>query len=277
MIDYLALLVALGVSGVSAYYSIIGLTAIFASAYYPVIVMGVALELGKLVSASWLYRNWNHTPFLLKSYLSFAVILLMLISSMGIFGFLSRAHIEQQLNINTGQADQIKIIDTKIEFIKSSMADIDKQVSLIDNALTKMTDRGQAASSLKAADQQRRTRTDLIKKKEGYVKELSELTTERVSLTSGIKKLEAEVGPIKYIAELIYSDGGTEQLERSVRAVIILLVLVFDPLAVVLLLAANHGLNRRKQLTFFKEPSILKIDDEVLGDVNVVERKADKE
>jgi cell division protein FtsB len=275
MIDYIALLVAFAVSGVSAYYSIIGLTAIFASAYYPVIVMGVALELGKLVSASWLYRNWNHTPFLLKSYLSFAVVILMIVSSMGIFGFLSKAHIEQQLSMSTGQADQLAIIESKIEFTKSSIADLDKQIAQIDNALTKMTDRGQAASSLQAADRQRKTRNELVKKKEGYVKELSELTTERVSLTSGIKKLEAEVGPIKYIAELVYSNGGTENLERSVRAVIILLVLVFDPLAVVLLLAANHGLNRRKQLTFLKEPSILKIDDEVLGDVNVVERKTD--
>ena len=104
------------------------------------------------------------------------------------------------------------------------------------------------------------------KRKDAYVKELSELTTQRVAYSSGIKKLEAEVGPIKYISEMIYSESGTDQLERAVRAVTVLLVLVFDPLAVVLLLAANHGLARKRQLTNFREPSILKINDEVLGE-----------
>jgi hypothetical protein len=173
MINYLALLVALAVSGVSAYYSILGLTTIFASAFYPIIVMGAALELGKLVSASWLYRNWKSSPLFLKSYLTFAVIVLMFISSMGIFGFLSKAHIDQSLNINTGSADQIEIIQSKIQFEKESISDLDKQIAQIDAALSKMTDRGQAASSLQAADKQRKTRNDLVKRKDEHVKNIS--------------------------------------------------------------------------------------------------------
>jgi hypothetical protein len=273
MVNYLALIAALSVSGVSAYYSIIGLTAIFSAAYYPVIIMGVALEFSKLVTASWLYRNWKKTPFLLKSYLSFAVIILMFISSMGIFGFLSKAHIEQQISISTGQADQVAVIENKIEYVKTSIADVDKQVTQIDNALSKMTDRGQAASSLQAADKQRKTRTDLIKKRDDYVKDLSELMSQRISLTSGIKKLEAEVGPLKYIAEMAYSSTSTDQLDRAVRMVILLLVAVFDPLAVLLLLAANQGLSKNELTNLTERDSILRIDNTVLGDDNVVERK----
>jgi len=272
MINYLALLVALAVSGVSAYYSILGLTTIFASAFYPIIVMGAALELGKLVSASWLYRNWKSSPLFLKSYLTFAVIVLMFISSMGIFGFLSKAHIDQSLNINTGSADQIEIIQSKIQFEKESISDLDKQIAQIDAALSKMTDRGQAASSLQAADKQRKTRNDLVRKKDEHVKNISTYTEQRIRLSAEVKKLEAEVGPLRYISEIIYDVHSTDNLEKSVRMVILLLVSVFDPLAVVLLIAANHGLTQKKNFTFIKEPSILRIDDELLGEHNVVER-----
>jgi hypothetical protein len=269
MINYLALLAALAVSAVSAYYSIIGLTAIFASAFTAVIIMGVALEIGKLITVSWLHQNWRSCPLLLKAYLTSAVVVLMFISSMGIFGFLSKAHIEQTLNINTGSADKVQILEQKIEFEKQTVADLDKQVAQIDAAITKMTDKGQATNSLKAAGQQRKTREDLVKKKDDHVRNISSYTAEKVNLNSGIKKLEAEVGPLKYIAELVYSSAGADQLERAVRMVIILLVLVFDPLAVLLLLAANHGLGKLKDLTKPEENRILKIDDTVLGEHNV--------
>lgn len=264
MINYLALLTALVVSAVSAYYSIIGLTAIFASAFTAVVIMGIALEIGKLITVSWLHRNWRTCPLLLKCYLTGAVIILMFISSMGIFGFLSRAHIEQTLNINTGQADQVQILDQKIDYLKQSITDLDKQIAQIDAAITKMTDKGQASNSLQAADKQRKTRDSLIKKKAEYVKDISNATTEKIGLQSGIKRLEAEVGPLKYIAEMVYSSTGTEQLERAVRMVILLLVAVFDPLAVLLLLAANHGIGQLKNLTKLKEESILTIDDNVI-------------
>jgi len=269
MINYLALLTALAVSSVSAYYSIIGLTAIFASAFTAVIIMGIALEIGKLITVSWLHQNWRTCPLLLKIYLTGAVIILMFISSMGIFGFLSKAHIDQTLNITTGSADQVQILDTKIDYLKQSIADLDKQIAQIDAAITKMTDKGQASNSLQAADKQRKTRDSLVKKKDEYVRNISNAASERVTLNSGIKKLEAEVGPLKYIAELVYSSTGNDQLERAVRMVILLLVAVFDPLAVLLLLAANHGLGQIKGLTKPKETSILRINDTVLGEHNV--------
>ena len=94
---YLVLFVALAISGVAAWYSIAGLAAIFAAAKLPIIIMGSTLEAGKLVTASWLYQNWSRAPLLLKSYLTLAVAVLMFITSMGIFGFLSKAHIDQTL------------------------------------------------------------------------------------------------------------------------------------------------------------------------------------
>ena len=282
MINILAMLVALVVSGVSAYFSIIGLTTIFSAAFYPVVIMGAALEIGKLVSTSWLYRNWNTCPWLLKSYLSLAVIVLMFITSMGTFGFLSRAHIEQELNITTGDADRLAIVESQIQNKNSVITDYDKQIQQIDDALSKITEKGRGESSLQAADKQRKTRNDLVAKKNTELQSLAVLKEEVVRVRSSIKKTEAEVGPLKYIAEAIY--GGVEghamdaaTLDRAVRMVIILLVLVFDPLAVVLLIAANHGFSQTKLFTNIDDRSILVINDNVCGESNVAERQIDKE
>lgn len=262
MINWLALIAALSLSGVSAYYSVIGLTAIFASAFWPIVIMGGTLEFAKLVTASWLYRNWNQTPFLLKSYLTIAVVTLMFITSMGIFGFLSRAHIEQTLALNTGTKDQIEIINNKIEFEKQSINDLDKQIAQIDAAINKMTDRGQAQSSLRAADQQRKQRDAFTKKREEHVKNLSKYSEERIGYESSYRKLEAEVGPVKYIAEMVYGKTEGNQLESAVRLVILILVAVFDPLAVLLLIGANQGLAKNK-LTNNDDSGILRIDESV--------------
>lgn len=261
IIDYLALITALSLSSVSAYYSIIGLTAIFAGSFWPVVIMGTTLEVSKIISTSWLYRNWKNSPLLLKTYLTLAIIILMVISSMGIFGFLSKAHIEQNLQISTGDADQIQIVQTKIDNEQATIDDLNKQIAQIDAAVTKMTDKGQAQSSLQAAEKQRKVRDDLTKQKTQHVESLSNFKTVKVKLESSVKKNEAEVGPIKYIAAAIYGTSGPDTLELAVRWVIILLVSVFDPLAVVLLLAANHGLNRKKNiLPELKEDNILNID-----------------
>jgi hypothetical protein len=262
MVNYLALIVALVVSGVSAYFSIIGLTTLFAAAFIPVVIMGGALEVGKLVTVSWLHRNWDTCPWLLKSYLSVAVVVLMFITSMGTFGFLSRAHIEQQLTISTGDADKIAIIDSQIENENSIIADYDKQIAQIDDALTKITEKGRGESSLQAADKQRKTRNDLVAKKNISIQKTSDLKAERIRLSSAVKKNEAEVGPLRYIAEAIYGggQGAVVDMDRAVRMVIILLVVVFDPLAVVLLIAANHGL-ANNNLTSIRKESILVFDD----------------
>lgn len=246
MINYIALLIALSLSGVSAYYSITGLATLFSSAFNAVICMGIVLELGKLITASWLYNNWNICSRLLKIYLTIAVMILIMISSIGIYGFLAKAHIEQTLNINTGVIDQIKIIESKIDIEKQNITDIDKQLSQIDNAINKINDKNSGANSLKAADQQRKTRNDLLNKKQEYNKKIAEYTQEKIKLESNNKKLEAEIGPLKYIANLIYDNATNDELEKSVRWLIILLVCVFDPLAVLLTIASQVGIENNQ-------------------------------
>ena len=264
-LSVIVFLTGITISAVAAYYSIIGLTAIFAGAFWPIVIMGSALEVGKLASVSWLYNNWKLAPVFLKSYLSAAIIVLMLITSMGIFGFLSKAHIEQQVNMNSGAKEQIEILEYQIKTRDNNITDIDRQIQQINAAIEKLTERGQARTSLSAADSQRKTRDNLINKKQEEIKAQSELKTKIIKLESEFRKVEAEVGPIKYVAELIYGSSDNKVVDKAIRFVIILLIFVFDPLAVMLLIAANQGLGKkkkkrkpRKKLT--SKPNALKID-----------------
>lgn len=261
MINYIALLTALTLSGVSGFYSVYGLTTLFAGAFYPVLFMGGTLELAKLVTASWLYNNWNICPKYLRYYLSSIVIVLMLISSMGTFGFLSKAHIDQQISMTTGDSEQLELIREKFEFQNETVQDINNQIVQIDNSIEDM--KGEKA--LRASENQRKNRTSLLKRKEEEVKKLTELSIQKTQLEGKVKKLEAEVGPVKYIAQLIYGEKASSgQLEKAIRYVIILIVLVFDPLAVSLLIAANIGLNNKTNLKNITKDSILIMNNDTL-------------
>lgn len=247
-ISLLALLAAVVLSCVSGYFSIIGLTTLFAGAFWPIVIMGTSLEFAKLVTASWLYRNWTKCSAFLKSYLTVAVCILILITSMGVFGFLSKAHIEQQLKMSTGIQDQVEILDSKINFSQQNIDDLDKQISQIDNAIAKLNEKGQAKSSLQAMTQQKKSRDELLSKKEKEIGVMSDLKTQKIQLDSELKKQQAEVGPLKFVAELIYGqENAQSHFDDAVRAVIIILVVVFDPLAVILLIAANQGLTNTQK------------------------------
>ena len=134
-IAILTLLSALSVSGVAIFYSVIGLATIFPGAFVPVVIMGSVLEVGKLIAASWLYRNWKHTRFLLKTYLTTAVVVLSLITSMGIFGFLSKAHLEQNL-LSQSLTQRIEIMNNKIV---SQEVYIKRQHAIINRAEKSLT------------------------------------------------------------------------------------------------------------------------------------------
>ena len=244
VLSIVVFLTGISISAVAAYYSIIGLTAIFSGAFWSIVIMGSVLEIGKLVSVSWLYNNWKIAPFIIRTYLSIAVIILMLITSMGIFGYLSKSHIEQQVTSNSGVSDQIQLIDNKIKVHTDTINDIDKQIIQIDTALSKLTDRGQAQTSIRIANQQRKIRDGLVIKKQLEIKLQSDLKSEKIKLDSEYRKIEAEIGPIKYVAELIYGSSDTKVVDKSIRAVIMLLIFVFDPLAVLLLIAFNISINR---------------------------------
>ena len=255
----LTLLIALTISAVAAYYSIIGLIAIFSAAVIPIAVMGVVLEAGKLITASWLYQNWKTVPKLLKGYLSFAVVVLMFITSMGIFGFLSKAHIEQTTIASDNSLD-IQLIESKIERKYTEIERAEKQLNLLDNALERYTELGAITKGLTARKEQEPERNELFQTISTASSDIATLSDERTILLREQVTIEAEVGPIRYIAELIYRESTKKVLEDAVRAVIILLVLVFDPLAVLLLIAANMSFRdikrRRKRRDRKPKPKI---------------------
>ena len=245
----LTLLTALAISAVAAYYSIIGLIAIFSSAMIPIAVMGVVLETGKLVSAAWVYHHWKRTPVLLKTYLISAVVVLMFITSMGIFGFLSKAHIEQT-TVNSDNTLQIELIESQIQRERGSIERAENTLAQLDGALEKYVELGAVTKGLTARKDQEAERNELNATINESTDVITSLTKEMSELNATRIAIEAEVGPIKYIAELIYGESTTGVLEDAVRGVILIIVFVFDPLAVLLLVAANQSLvqeNRRRK------------------------------
>ena len=362
MINYLAFVAAIAIATVAAYYSIIGLMTIFAAAAIPIAVMGGVLEAGKLITASWLYNNRKIIPFFLKSYLITAVVILMFITSMGIFGFLSKAHIEQtaESEENVAKMEQIdkkivrltdtimvseqailkietkdenkneqinfqiqteeerivkvrdqyqKLVDEQDKIIDSASDNLDlleqfvkekdikslqalvgtkadgiygpgtaarvneyreKEESKVDQIiadarkritdlrereLTEISKSNELIDRLRNninTDELDEAATNRIKNLQNTIIESEEsitnLNVEKFKLEAEERKLEAEVGPIKYIAELVYSgEADRDVLEDAVRWVILIIIFVFDPLAVLLLIAANIGWENERE------------------------------
>lgn len=276
---------ALSLATVAAYFSIIGLTTIFPGAFWSIVVMGSTLEVGKLVTAVWLHRNWKKSSKLLKLYLTGSVVILSFITSMGIFGFLSKSHIEQEAG-SAQQISQINLLNNKIESIESKklsltqrkennnqlkeedfnfLSRLNDRLKLLDDAVSDVRSKGgfsvnsklkelsdlQSQERLSITNQKNDIQSRLdqyrVRNEEEIFPELSKLEEELLSinvnktkLESELKKLEAEIGPIKYIAEIISDFGGPQvDAESAVRIVILILIFVFDPLAILLVVAAS--------------------------------------
>jgi hypothetical protein len=248
---YLLFASALALSACAAYYSVMGLVAIFASAVVPIFIMGTLLETSKLVVASWLYRNWKAVPVLLKTYFTVALIILMLLTSMGIFGYLSKAHLDQA--IPTGDVSaKLALIDEKIktekENINANRKELTQLDAQVDQTLARTTEASGADRSIVIRRAQQKDRARILNEIGAAQTKIAKLNEERAPIASEVRKVEAEVGPIKYIAALIYGDNPEDDLlEKAVRWVIILIVSVFDPLAVLLLIAANWQQKRDKE------------------------------
>ena len=245
------LIVALSISAVAAYYSIVGLMAIFSAAAFSIAVMGVVLEIGKLVTASWLYQNWKTVPKVLKYYLTSAVVILMFITSMGIFGYLSKSHIDA--GTNTSQVTvKLDRVNSRIASEQKVIDRAERQLENLDKALERYVELGAVSKGLDRRESQEEERlklTNMVNKSQDkidkYLDQKSEYELE-------IKNFEVEVGPLKYISALLYGDDALTFLENAVRWVILILVFVFDPLAVLLVVAANitirDVLNKRKRI-----------------------------
>jgi hypothetical protein len=249
---WLLLITGLTISAVAIYYSVVGLAAIFSAAVIPIIVMGSALEVAKLVCASWLKANWSRTPILMKTYMTIAVIVLMAITSMGIFGFLSKAHSDQSL-VSGDVMGRIAIYDEKIKTSKENIDANRKALRQMDEAVDQSMAR---SNDEKGADKAVAIRRGQAKERARLQKEIADeqatvakLNEESAPIRAEVRKVEAEVGPLKYIAKLIYGDAGADEnmLERAVTWVIILIVVVFDPLAVIMLLAAQMTFGWKKE------------------------------
>jgi hypothetical protein len=252
-LSLITLAVALSLSVIAAWYSIAGLAAIFAAAVVPIMIMGGILELAKVVVTLWLHEYWSRCRWLMKCYLVPAVFMLMVITSMGIFGFLSKAHMDQDMVSGDVQA-KIAIYDEKIRTEKENIDANRKALKQMDEAVDQVMGRSsdekgaEKAVSIRRAQQKERAR--LLADIAEAQKKITALNEERAPIAAEVRKVEAEVGPIKYIAALIYDDSpDTNVLEKAVRWVIIILVTVFDPLAIMMLLAATESLkwNREKK------------------------------
>ena len=232
------LFTALAISAVAAFYSIVGLMAIFSASAMSIAVMGIVLEVGKLITASWLYQNWKRVPLLLKSYLTIAVVVLMFITSMGIFGYLSKAHIDQ----GKGVAEiylKVERVDNRIQTERNTILRYEKQLTNLDTALNKYLDLGAVSKGLAKREEQEPERKELVSLINKAQEKIDLLLTERAEYQLQINSFEVEIGPIKYISAIIYGDKALDYIDTAVRAVILILVFVFDPLAVLLIVSAN--------------------------------------
>lgn len=286
---YLLFAVALSLSAVAAWYAVAGLVAIFAAAAVPIVIMGSLLEVAKLTVASWLYRSWKEIPLLMKTYFTVALVVLMLLTSMGIFGFLSKAHLDQAIPVGDVAA-KLALIDEKIQTekdnINASRKELSQLDSQVDQTIARTEDARGAERSISIRRSQQKDRNRILNEIGAAQTKIAKLNEERAPIATEVRKVEAEVGPIKYIAAVIYGDSAdTDTLERAVRIVTILIVIVFDPLAVLMLVAANWQLRRDKQGviepispnvwdSFFKKKGI-DIDDKVNVDEEIKVAKVD--
>ena len=250
IIAWLALLSGLTISAVAIWYSVAGLMAIFSAAVIPIIVMGVALEISKLAGTVWLKQNWNRAPYFIRAYLLAAIAILMLITSMGIFGYLSKAHIEHSSTI-APQAAKVEIYDEKIKVIQSQIERNNKNLSQYDEAVDQIMGRSKDEKGAERANQvrkaQQKDRERIIAETKRLQKEIQTLTEEKLPLSLEVKKAESDLGPIKYVAEVVYGTQDRDIIDKAVRLVIFIIIIVFDPLAVLLLIAANQTYKRNKE------------------------------
>ena len=239
----LLLMVAVSLSGIAAWYSIQGLTAIFAAAVIPITIMGGSLEFAKVLTTVWLHRYWRRADWKIRTYLTAGVFGLAMLTSMGVFGFLAKAHSDQAL-VGADVQSKIAVYDTKIQTAQETITGDRKALqqldAAVDQVMTRSTDVNGAEKSVSIRKSQAKERARLNKEIEDNQTAISALNEQSAPIRAQIRKVEADVGPIKYIAALIYGDNpNNELLERAVRWVIILIVFVFDPLALTLVIAAT--------------------------------------
>ena len=243
--------------------------------------MGMSLEIGKLVTAVWLHKNWKTAPKVLRAYFMVATLVLMFITSMGIFGFLSRAHIEQAAPVGDIAA-QIEMIDSKIQSKKEEITNAQTTIKGLDEVVNQYLQKGTDVKSVSSANNARKQnageRTRLQKQIDQVQKDITKLNEEKFPLSQKIRKAEVEVGPIKYIAQMIYGNNPDKNLlEKAVTWMIFVIIFVFDPLAVLLLIASQIGFEQAgEHIKFVKEEAAL-VKREAEEEAERVKREKEEE
>lgn len=241
----LTLLAALSLAAVAGWFSIVGFMAIYAGAPMYALIMGVVTECAKLVTTSWLYRNWQHAGWRLKAPLIYFTLALMTATSIGVFGFLSKAHLEQGAGTIDNSA-RIEQLQYQIDREKATIADNEKVTKQLDDTVNSLLGKDRADRALSVRRSQASQRAQLRTDSAEAQKRIDALNAEKFKLESEVRKMQLDVGPIRYIAELFYGvdENATKNIEAAVRIFTLLLVSTLDPLAVILLIAANHTLIR---------------------------------
>jgi len=236
-VTFATLSAAVALTSVSAAFSIDGLTAIFAGAFWPVIAMGTALEVGKLVATAWLRENWRTAPWALRTGLAAMIAVLMALNAVGVFGFLTRAHLERQLAIEVVAADRAAEIDARLLVQGELLADLDRRIRQIDAAIEESTRRGQPAVAMALGNSLHRARAQLSASRQQEAQVVAALQVEKAKVAAQSRRASADIGPVRYLAELVA--GPSVDLERAVRVLTLAIVAVFDPFAIMLLVAAT--------------------------------------
>ena len=246
----LPFITAIGLSAVAAYYSVIGLAEIFPGSFWPIIIMGTVLEIAKLVTVSWLYNNWNNTIHMMRYYFLTAIVLLMGITSMGIFGYLSKAHIEHSSTIAPSAA-KVQIYEAKIQALQTQIDRNNKNLTQYDEAVDQVMGRSKDEKGAERANQirkaQQKDRERIATENARLQKEIQSITEEKLPLSLEVRKAESELGPIKYVADVVYGTQDKDLIDKAVRLIIFVIIVVFDPLAVLLLIAANQTYRKQKK------------------------------
>lgn len=249
-LNTLARAVAIVLSITSGVISVIGLANIFSGAYYAVLAVASVLEIAKVVTAAWLDVYWKTLRLQLKVYLSAAVIILMGITSLGIYGFFARSHVEQIATLQSGDQSKLPVLEMKIEQKKLEIADIDKQINTIDSTVGAIAvgKSREAERALQANDKQRASRTKLVVDKTKLTEQLVDLQQQKIVIDNSVRKQEVEVGPLKYIAGLFYETVDLHRVEQAVQILILTLIFAFDPLAIALLIGSNSDRSSKANL-----------------------------
>lgn len=269
-IAILTLLISLYIAGIAGWFSVVGLMSIFSGYAFSAMCMGIGIEAGKVIGVSWLYRNWDSAPFRLKYFTLMCTIVAMMLTSGGIFGYLAKAHLEQQAPLESISAD-IKVLEYKISREQKRIDNATVVLDQLDTTVNALIKNEKISSKNGARDvrqSQKQEREALNKEIEESRKVIDTLTEEKVVKETSLKSAELDVGPIKYISKALHNGSTEENIEDSVTNVIFLILLAFDPFAIALLMCANYSFMKwsKDRNDKKREPTPIYMDERVVAD-----------